>query len=152
MHLLLTPVRADSAGLLMKNLGQRYVQYVNRSYRRSGTLWEGLFRLCLAQNKDYMLACYRYIELNPVRANMAVHPRDYRFSSYRANAEGDADSGSPRIRSTCASAARNTIAATPTGYSSRRTSIPRESPTFAMLPTATMCSATSASRRTSRAC
>ena len=92
VHLLLTPERADSAALLMKHLGQRYVQYVNRSYRRSGTLWEGRFRSCLTQSEDYVLACYRYIELNPVRASMVAHPRDYRWSSYRANAEGLADS------------------------------------------------------------
>ncbi|MCK7581375.1 MAG: transposase [Chromatiales bacterium] len=92
VHSLLTPERADSAGLLMKHLGQRYVQYVNRSYRRSGTLWEGRFRSCLTQSEDYVLACYRYIELNPVRANMVAHPRDYRWSSYRVNAEGLADS------------------------------------------------------------
>lgn len=54
----------------MKAVGQRYVQYVNRSYRRSGTLWEGRFRSCLTQEEMYLLACQRYIELNPVRANM----------------------------------------------------------------------------------
>ncbi len=91
VHLLLTPSRADSAALLMKNLGQRYVQYVNRCYRRSGTLWEGRFRSCLTQSESYVLACYRYIELNPVRASMVSHPRDHRWSSYRANAEGRAD-------------------------------------------------------------
>lgn len=89
-HLLLTPEAADSASLLMKHLGQRYVQYVNRAYRRSGTLWEGRFRSCLAQEEDYVLACYRYIELNPVRAQMVSHPRHYRWSSYRTNAEGKA--------------------------------------------------------------
>ena len=52
----------------MKMLGQRYVQYVNRSYRRSGTLWEGRFRSSLLQEEDYLLECLRYIELNPVRA------------------------------------------------------------------------------------
>jgi len=88
VHLLLTPEKADSAALLMKHLGQRYVQYVNRSYGRSGTLWEGRFRSCLTQREDYVLACYRYIELNPVRAAMVRHPRDYRWSSYAANAEG----------------------------------------------------------------
>jgi len=91
VHLLLTPERPDSAGLLMKHLGQRYVQYVNRTYRRSGTLWEGRFRSCLTQSEDYVLTCYRYIELNPVRADMVQHPRDYRWSSYRANAEGATD-------------------------------------------------------------
>ena len=91
VHLLLTPAKADSAGLLMKHLGQRYVQYVNRSYRRSGTLWEGRFRSCLTQTEDYVLACYRYIELNPVRAGMVKHPRDYRWTSYHANADGRRD-------------------------------------------------------------
>jgi putative transposase len=88
VHLLLTPKKTDSAALLMKHLGQRYVQYVNRVYRRSGTLWEGRFRSCLTQNEEYVLSCYRYIELNPVRAAMVEHPSEYRWSSYRSNAEG----------------------------------------------------------------
>jgi len=92
VYLLITPQTAEGCGLLMKNLGQRYVQHVNRSYHRSGTLWEGRFRSCLAQSERYVLACYRYIELNPVRAGMVRHPRQYRWSSYRANAEGNGTS------------------------------------------------------------
>lgn len=88
VHLLLTPMHKDSAALLMKHLGQWYVQYINRTYKRSGTLWEGRFRSCLAQSEDYVLACYRYIELNPVRAQMVEHPADYPWSSYRVNGEG----------------------------------------------------------------
>ena len=88
VHLLLTPEKEDSAALLMKHLGQRYVQYINRSYRRSGTLWEGRFKSCLAQDETYVLTCHRYIELNPVRAKMVEHPSEYRWSSYRANGEG----------------------------------------------------------------
>ena len=88
VHLLLTPGKVDGAALLMKHLGQRYVQYINRTYRRSGTLWEGRFRSCLAQSEDYVLACYRYIELNPVRAAMVPQPGDYRWSSHSANTEG----------------------------------------------------------------
>lgn len=91
VHLLLTPQHADSASLLMKHLGQCYVQYINRTYRRSGTLWEGRFRSCLTQSEDYVLACYRYIEFNPVRAGMVVRPQDYRWSSYPANALGKAN-------------------------------------------------------------
>lgn len=90
VHLLLTPQHTDSAALLMKNLGQRYVQYINHTYKRSGTLWEGRFRSCLTQTEDYVLACYRYIELNPVRAGMVMRPQDYRWSSYHANALGKA--------------------------------------------------------------
>jgi len=82
VHLLLTPGTKESAGLLMKRLGQRYVQYVNRTYRRSGTLWEGRFRSCIAQEDIYLLICQRYIELNPVRAGMVRYPADYRWSSY----------------------------------------------------------------------
>ncbi len=91
VHLLISAERAEAPGALMKVLGQRYVQYVNRAYRRSGTLWEGRFRSCLTQEESYLLACQRYIELNPVRAGMVGHPAEYRWSSYRANAQGEAD-------------------------------------------------------------
>ena len=91
VHLLLTPEKADSAGLMMKHLGQRYVQYINRVYGRTGTLWEGRFRSCLTQSEDYVLACYRYIELNPARAAMVRHPRDYRWTSFHANGDGRKD-------------------------------------------------------------
>ena len=90
VHLLLTPQTSNGVGELMKRLGQRYVQYFNRTYQRSGTLWEGRFRSCLTQEEEYLLSCYRYIELNPVRANMVEHPAEYRWSSYRINAQGEA--------------------------------------------------------------
>ncbi|MDZ4263309.1 MAG: transposase [Pseudomonadota bacterium] len=89
VHLLLSSDRPDACSVLMKSLGQRYVQYVNRVYRRSGTLWEGRFRSCPVQEEAYLLSCQRYIELNPVRANMVEHPAEYRWSSYRANAQGE---------------------------------------------------------------
>jgi putative transposase len=92
VHLLLTSSSAGGAGAMMKGLGQRYVQYVNRTYRRSGTLWEGRFRSSLTQEEPYVLGCYRYIELNPVRAGMVEHPGEYRWSSYRANAQGEPSS------------------------------------------------------------
>ena len=55
------------------------------------TLWEGRFRSCPIQEEAYLLACQRYIELNPVRAGMVAHPAKYRWSSYRANAQGETD-------------------------------------------------------------
>ncbi|MEE9354734.1 MAG: hypothetical protein V3U75_04015 [Methylococcaceae bacterium] len=63
--------------------------YVNRTYQRSGTLWEGRIRFCIAQEDAYLLSCLRYIELNPVRAEMVEHPADYKRSCYRANAQGN---------------------------------------------------------------
>lgn len=89
VHLLLAPAKPKSAGMLMKGLGQRYVQYINRTYQRSGTLWEGRFRSCLVQEDSYVLACNRYIEMSPVRAGMVEHPAEYRWSSYRANAQAE---------------------------------------------------------------
>lgn len=88
IHLLLTPYLARGPSWLMKLLAQRYVQYINKTYRRSGTLWDGRFRSGFVQDSRYVLACYRYIELNPVRANMVKHPIQYPWSSYAANAAG----------------------------------------------------------------
>jgi putative transposase len=64
-------------------------QYINRSYRRSGTLWEGRYRSCPTQAETYLFACQRYIELNPVHANIVSHPAEYHWSSYRSNAQGE---------------------------------------------------------------
>ncbi len=91
VHLLVSADRVDAPGALMKAQGQRYAQHVNRVYQRSGTLWEGRFRSCPIQMETYLLACQRYIELNPVRARMVAHPAEYRWSSYRANAQGEVD-------------------------------------------------------------
>jgi len=91
VHLLLTAEHTAAASRMMKALGERYVQYFNRKYRRTGTLWEGRFRSCPTETENYFLTCQRYIELNPVRAGMVADPAQYRWSSYRANAQGEAD-------------------------------------------------------------
>lgn len=88
VHLLVSPSESASGARMMKALSQRYVQYFNRRYERSGTLWEGRYRSCIVENECYFLTCQRYIELNPVRAAMVSHPGAYSWSSYRANAEG----------------------------------------------------------------
>ncbi len=88
VHLLLTPETDDGPSRLMQLIGQRYVRALNRAHLRTGTLWEGRFRSTVATDEAYVLACYRYIELNPVRAGMVDHPRAYAWSSHRANAWG----------------------------------------------------------------
>ena len=75
----------------MRDLGQRYVQYFNRRHERTGTLWEGRFRSCIAESAQYVLGCYRYIELNAVRAGMVDHPTGYLWSSYAVNSGMRAD-------------------------------------------------------------
>jgi putative transposase len=86
VHLLITPTTAQGCALLMKHLGQRHAQRVNRTYRRSGTLWEGRFRSCLIEEERYCLASQRYVELNPLRAGVVSRPGDYPWSSYRRHA------------------------------------------------------------------
>jgi putative transposase len=92
VHLLLTPRKAAAVPGLIISLGRRYVQYINRTYKRTGTLWDSRYKSSLVQAETYLLACQRYIELNPVRAAMVDDPVHYRWTSYRANALGGADS------------------------------------------------------------
>ena len=79
---------SNSISLMMQSLGRQYVRYFNGCYGRSGTLWEGRYKSCLVQAEDYLLQLYRYIELNPVRANMIEDPADYHWSSYQINGLG----------------------------------------------------------------
>lgn len=91
VHLLLTPRDLTGPAELFRRLGSRYVRYFNAMHRRTGTLWEGRFRSELVDSNVYFLACCRYIELNPVRAGMVADPAEYRWSSYRHNAERGRD-------------------------------------------------------------
>ena len=91
VHLLMTPADTDGISRLMQSIGRRYVQYINYTYRRSGTLWESRHKASLVQAEDYLLTCYRYIEMNPVRAQMVAHPGDYPWSSYSCHAQGEQD-------------------------------------------------------------
>lgn len=89
IHLLATPTDADSISKTFQSAGRKYVQYFNYTYRRSGTIWEGRYRATVVDSERYMLSIMRYIELNPVRAGMVAHPRDYRWSSHRRYAYGE---------------------------------------------------------------
>ena len=88
IHLLATPSYKESISLAMQSVGRRYVQYINKEYFRTGTLWEGRHKASIVDADSYLLTCSRYIEMNPVAANMVKHPAEYRWSSYRANALG----------------------------------------------------------------
>lgn len=91
VHLLMTPEGTGQVARLMQALGRRYVRYINDRYRRTGTLWEGRYKSSLVDRDTYLLHCYRYIELNPVRARMCADPADYPWSSHAANAFGRDD-------------------------------------------------------------
>lgn len=88
VHLLVTPFKEHGVSHMMQDLGRKYVRYINHTYKRSGTLWEGRYKASLVDTEVYLLTCMRYIELNPVRANMVDHPGEYHWSSYAHNAQG----------------------------------------------------------------
>lgn len=81
VHLLVTPENENGIAKLMQAIGRRYVQYINRSYRRTGSLWEGRYKSSVVQAETYLLTCMRYIELNPVRAAMVQDPAQYRWKA-----------------------------------------------------------------------
>jgi len=88
VHLLVTPFSENSVSHMMQDLGRKYVRYINQTYHRTGTLWEGRYKSSLVDSDKYLLTCMRYIELNPVRASMVLQPGDYRWSSYTCNGIG----------------------------------------------------------------
>jgi len=91
IHLIMTPESKDSISKTIQYVGRHYVTYVNATYGKSGTLWEGRHKGCIINSEQYLLSCMRYIELNPVRAGMVKRPIEYRWSSYAANATGKVD-------------------------------------------------------------
>lgn len=85
VHLIIDPGTDErNLPLLMKRIAGRQTRYVNRIEERSGTLWEGRYKSSPISTNDYLLACCRYVELNPVRAGIVAVPEAYRWSSYRA--------------------------------------------------------------------
>ncbi|MBB5859020.1 transposase [Xanthomonas arboricola] len=85
VHLLVAPPDAERIGQLMQRLGRNYVALFNGCHGCTGTLWEGRHKACLLDSADYVLRCYRYIELNPVHARLTDDPAAYRWSSCPAN-------------------------------------------------------------------
>jgi putative transposase len=81
LHLLVTPPAAEALSRMMQSLGRRYVGWFNSRHQRSGTLWEGRFRAGLIEGERHLLACMRYIELNPVRAGLCSEAVQWPWSS-----------------------------------------------------------------------
>ena len=90
VHLLMSPGNEESISNTMKVLASRYAYALNKTHKRSGTIWEGRHKASVVDSEAYLLKCYRYIELNPVAAGMVKRPEEYKWSSYHYNARGDA--------------------------------------------------------------
>jgi putative transposase len=81
VHLLVSPADETGLGKMMQWIGRYYVPYFNHKYQRTGTLWQGRFRASVIDPERYFTICSRYIELDPVRAELVVTPVDYPWSS-----------------------------------------------------------------------
>lgn len=91
IHILATAGDTDGITRMMQYVGRHYVPYINYTYGSSGSIWEGRYKASLIHDEEYLLSCMRYIELNPVRADMVRSPAHYRWSSYRHNGQGKED-------------------------------------------------------------
>lgn len=92
VHLILDPQdQVENLGKLMKRLAGRQTRYVNHKENRTGSLWEGRYKSSPIETDTYLLACNRYVELNPVKADMVNHAQDYEWSSYRQRVGLDED-------------------------------------------------------------
>ena len=89
IHILATPTKDDGISRLMKGIGQRYVSYINKVEKRSGSLWNGRYKASLIEEGDYLLACMHYIETTPVREGMVKTSKNYKWTSYMNNAQGE---------------------------------------------------------------
>jgi putative transposase len=91
VHLLVTPGESGAVAAMLQEMGRRYVRVINTIHGRTGTLWEGRFKSSLIDTEAYLLACHRYIELNPVRAGIATHAAAYPWSSHAHYTGGKVD-------------------------------------------------------------
>ncbi|MCU0757873.1 MAG: transposase [Steroidobacteraceae bacterium] len=85
VHLVVDPGEdRANLGRLMKRLAGRHTRRVNRIESKTGTAWEGRYKCSPIDSRRYLLACTRYVELNPVRAGVSGDPAEFRWSSYRS--------------------------------------------------------------------
>jgi putative transposase len=88
VHLLVTPDDGDGVPMMMQDVGRRYVRLFNDTHKRTGTLWEGRYKAAMIDSERYFLTCQRYVEQNPLRAELVRNAADYAWSSYRHSAFG----------------------------------------------------------------
>ena len=91
LHLLITPENKKQLAVFTQSMANRYVRYYNALHKRTGTLWEGRYKSCLVDSDSYLFSLYKYIEMNPVKANMVADVSEYEWSSYAHNALGKTD-------------------------------------------------------------
>jgi len=84
VHLLFKVGRGDTLSAAMHWISSTFTRRFNKLTSRWGHLWEGRFRSTIVDENSYFFRCMAYLDLNPVRAKMAVTPLEYRWCGHRA--------------------------------------------------------------------
>ena len=88
VHLLLDPQEPPVLARVLRGINLRYAQYFNEKYKKVGHLWQDRFKSFVVDRDTYLLKLMTYIEMNPVRAEIAQDPLAYPWSSYKARVTG----------------------------------------------------------------
>jgi putative transposase len=88
-HLLVTSAEEGGLSAMMRDVLGQYAIWFNRLNMRSGAVWNGPYKSLAIDSDSYILACMKYIELNPCKARIVSKPEDFKWSSYRINAMGN---------------------------------------------------------------
>ena len=78
---LLIETKYDNLSLIMRQINSKYAQYFNREYKRVGPLWQGRFKSWFVYDDNYLYILFRYIEQNPIKANIVKNCKEYNWSS-----------------------------------------------------------------------
>jgi putative transposase len=92
VHLLIVPGTENALARGIGLTNQVYTQYLNRKLNQSGRIWQNRFFSCVVESEQYLWAVARYIELNPLKAGIAKHAEEYRWSSAKTHLTGAEDS------------------------------------------------------------
>jgi putative transposase len=89
-HFVLQPYEDGDLGRFMQWLMTSHVRRYHRHYQSSGHVWQGRFKAFPIQQDEHLLAVLRYVERNPLRANLSERAEDWPWSSLRERLSGDA--------------------------------------------------------------
>ncbi|MBW1759176.1 MAG: transposase [Deltaproteobacteria bacterium] len=90
IHLIVVPETKDGLTPAIGEAHRRYTRRINFREGWRGHLWQGRFSSFIME-EEYLLACTRYVELNPVRSGLVKKPEDWPWSSAGAHIKGKDD-------------------------------------------------------------
>jgi len=82
VHLLIQTNDKNDFSLFMKKINLSYFHFYRKQYGWVGHFWQDRFKSQAIGKDEYFIQCGKYIELNPVRANIVIDPKEYPYSSY----------------------------------------------------------------------